>query len=124
MSEHSLPVADAEDLAEMAREGRNKELSAALEAGVSANTVDHKKYSLLMHAASYGNLSTLELLLQHGADVRYVDPLRGRTALGAALYRAEASCVERLLRAGADPDAGRPSARELAKEWNVSDLLP
>ena len=124
MSEHPLPVADAEELAEMAREGRNEELSAALDAGASANTVDHKKTSLLMHAAGFGNLSTIEILLEHGADPRYVDPVRGRTPLGSALYRAEASCVERLLRAGADPDGGRPSARELAKEWNVSRLLP
>lgn len=108
----------------MAREGRTRELSAALDAGASANTVDSRKTSLLMHAAAYGNLSTVETLLQHGADVRYVDPDRGRTALGAALFRGEALCVARLLRAGADPEAGHPSARELAREWKQSGLLP
>ncbi|SDB92720.1 hypothetical protein GA0111570_10963 [Raineyella antarctica] len=108
----------------MAIEGRTGDLAAELNAGASADTVDRRQSSLLMHASAHGNLSTVELLLQHGASVHYVDPQRGRTALGAALYRGQATIVERLLRAGADPQAGQPSARDLAVQWKKADLLP
>ena len=123
---HDLPVprTNPERLADLAREGRNTELAAALEAGVPADSVDSRGNSLLMHAAAHGNVSTIDLLLRYGANPRYVDPDRGRTALGAALFRGQAYAVDRLLRAGADPDDGHPSARTLAAQWKKPDLLP
>lgn len=124
MTDTPVPVPDRERLADLAREGRNKELAAALAAGASADSVDSRGASLLMHAAAHGNVSTLDLLLKHGANPRYVDPDRGRTALGAALFRGQAYAVDRLLRAGADPEGGRPTARALAAQWKKSDLLP
>jgi len=122
MNNGSASPPDAAALAQLAREGRLKEMTAALAAGASADTVDRHGASLLMPAATYGNVTLIELLLQHGANVHYIDK-KGRTALGAALYRGQAGSVEMLLRAGANPDAGRPSARELAARWQKSDLL-
>jgi len=62
-----------------------------------------------LHAAIYaledgGSLEAISLLLEHGADVNAWDQPRTSTPLIAAITSGQRAAVERLLRAGADPN--------------------
>ena len=72
-----------------------------LERGADVNaieTADH--YNALTRAVHYGNVSTVRLLLAHGADVN-VKTGFGYSALSLAKDRKSAELVERLRKAGA-----------------------
>ncbi|MCY1243705.1 hypothetical protein D9M72_567310 [compost metagenome] len=63
----------------------------------------------------------MQLLLQHGADANAVND-RGQTPLAGAAFKGYADVAEALLGAGADPDAGAPSARAAAEMFARTDI--
>lgn len=101
------------DVVDLARAGDTARLVEALGAGVPANLTTAAGDSLLILAAYHTHPETVAALLTGGADHARVND-RGQTALGAATFRQSEQIVAMLLRAGADPDLGSPSARDLA----------
>lgn len=87
---------------------QDDQVEQALENGADPNATGDSGSSVLMLAASRGKLSTVEILLRHGADVNFADQTsvneRGDTALLRAAYFGEAAMFERLLKAGARVD--------------------
>jgi ankyrin repeat protein len=75
-----------------------------------------------MLAAYHGNAAAVRALLAHGADVNRIND-RGQTPLAGAVFKGEREIVTALLAAGADPDAGQPSARAAAEMFGKADLL-
>ena len=57
----------------------------------------------LIFASTGGCEELVHLLLRHGADVGYVSPTSGETALSSAACRGHTQCVLRLLEYGAEP---------------------
>jgi ankyrin repeat protein len=84
-----------------------------LEEHVDPSHANPAGQSALHIAAWWGHLDCLELLLQHGASWNARNSLTGATPLHCCLQSGKAklvktrylACIERLLQAGADPDA-------------------
>ncbi len=110
-------------LADLAREGRTDELVAHLDAGVS---VDHSGAdsgdTLLMLASYHRRTETVIMLLQRGADPNLAN-LKGQTPLAGAVFKDAVDVLEALVRAGADPHAGEPSAWATAQMLDRVDLI-
>ncbi|MFG2077764.1 hypothetical protein SAMN05421874_11257 [Nonomuraea maritima] len=106
----------------LAREGETETLRAYVEAGVSANLANDKGDTLLMLAAYHGHADTVRMLTDHGADPDRPND-RGQTPLAGAVFKKEPTVVQALLAAGANPHAGRPSAMETARLFNVQEWL-
>jgi hypothetical protein len=88
---------------EDAQSGDVDELRAALDAGLDVNLVADSE-SLLMHAASHGEVDVVDLLLQRGAHVG--DALDGQNApLHSACYYNYTEVVKRLVAAGCNINA-------------------
>jgi ankyrin repeat protein len=87
---------------------QDDQVEQALKEGADPDATGDSGSSVLMLAAGRGKLSTVEILLQHGADVNFADQTsvneRGDTALLRAAYFGEAAMFERLLKAGARVD--------------------
>ena len=65
--------------------------------------------------AHVGNVSKARLLIQHGADVNYIDDEFRSTPLGYAARWGHVSMVKLLLESGADPNkSGAPWSTPLA----------
>lgn len=69
-----------------------------------------------MLSTYHGHLPLSRLLLQHGADPNRLND-RGQSPLAGAVFKNEVEIVELLLEAGADVDAGEPSA------WRAVELF-
>ena len=98
---------------------------AYVDAGVPVNLTNDKGDTLLILAAYHGHPGTVAALLERNADHARVND-RGQTALAAAVFRQSTDAVRHLLAAGADPDAGGPSARATAAFFDLpamTDLL-
>ncbi|MHA3701757.1 ankyrin repeat domain-containing protein [Jatrophihabitans sp. YIM 134969] len=106
-------LAFLQGLFDHARDGRTAELVQAVEAGVPPNLTNSAGDTLLILAAYHGHPDVVEALLAHGADTERVND-RAQTALGAAVFKQDARSVRALLAAGADPDGGGRTAREIA----------
>ena len=106
----------------LAREGASDELAGFVDAGLPVNLTNEKGDTLLMLAAYQPHPATVRVLLDRGADTSRVND-RGQTALGAAVFRRSAESVLALLRAGADPHLGGPSAAEVARFFDLPDML-
>lgn len=104
-----------------AREGRTAELVHAVDAGVPVNLTGATGDSLLMLAAYHAHPDTVIALLARGADTERVND-RGQTALGAAVFRRSEPIVTALIGAGADPDGGGRSAREIAAFFELPEM--
>jgi uncharacterized protein len=63
------------------QDGRTAAAEFLIEQGIAATAVDGKGYMPLLHAALWGHVDTLKLLLRAGADVHYAAP-----TCGTALY--------------------------------------
>jgi ankyrin repeat protein len=110
---------------DLARGGHTDELVAYVDAGVPVDLTNDKGDTLLILAAYHGHAGTVAALLERNADHARVND-RGQTALAAAVFRQSSDAVRHLLIAGADPDAGGPSARATAAFFELpamTDLL-
>ena len=124
----AAPELDEETLAlarrmfALARAGATEELAELVEAGVPPNLTNEKGDTLLMLAAYQNHPATVRTLLDHGADTGRVND-RGQTALGAAVFRQSAESVKAMLAAGADPHLGGPSAVDVARFFELPEML-
>jgi hypothetical protein len=107
---------------ELARQGRTDTLAAYVDAGVPAGLRDDDGDSLVMLAAVHGHPGTVGALLRRGADADQVGAL-GATPLAAAVRAGADEVVRVLLRHGADPQAGSPSAVAAARAAGRTELL-
>jgi ankyrin repeat protein len=107
---------------DLAREGRAEELAALVDTGLPVNLTGPSGDTLLILAAYYEHPDAVAVLLQRGADTERQND-RGQTALGAAAFRRQTRCVELLLDAGADPEGGAKSALDLARFFELDDML-
>ena len=112
----------AAKLFDLAREGGAEELAAYVDAGLSPDLTNGKGDTLLLLAAYHAHEDTVRALLGRGADHARVND-RGQTALGSAVFRSAGGIVDALLAAGADPDLGSPSAVELARFFELPEML-
>jgi ankyrin repeat protein len=115
-------LAFAHRMFDLARDGDAATLAANLDAGLTPNLTNHTGDSLLMLAAYHDHPTTVGVLLAHGADTARIND-RGQTALGAAVFRRSAKTVAALLDAGADPALGSPSAGEIARFFDLPEML-
>jgi uncharacterized protein len=115
-------VAFAHRMFDLARDGDSEQLAAHVDAGLPVNLTNDKGDSLLMLAAYHDHPGSVRVLLQRGADVDRVND-RGQTALAAAVFRRSSEAVTALLAAGADPRRGSPSAVELARFFELPEML-
>lgn len=115
-------VALAQDLLDDAREGRTERLAQHVDAGVPVELTDASGNTLLMLAAYHGHAGTVAALTARGAVVDALND-RGQSPLAGAVFKGEDAVVRVLLEAGADPDAGHPTARETAAMFGRADLL-
>lgn len=115
-------LAFAHRVFDLARAGDTSSLGGLVDAGLPVNLTNDKGDSLLILAAYHDHPPTVRALLQRSADTARVND-RGQTALGAAVFRRSAAGVEALLEAGADPALGSPSAVEVARAFDLPDML-
>ena len=115
-------LAFAHQMFDLAREGDAAALAANLDAGLPPNLTNHTGDSLLMLAAYHNHPATVRALLERGADTARIND-RGQTALGAAVFRQSAQTVGLLLDAGADPALGSPSALDVARFFELPEML-
>ncbi|GAA4350666.1 ankyrin repeat domain-containing protein [Angustibacter luteus] len=107
---------------DLAREGRADELAALVDAGLPVNLTNPAGDTLLILAAYHEHPDTVDALVQRGADTERQND-RGQTALGAATFRRQTRSVELLLAAGADPAGGAKSALDLARFFELDDMV-
>jgi ankyrin repeat protein len=112
----------AHQMFDWARAGDSDRVAAYVDAGVPVNLTDASGNTLLMLAAYHGHASTVTMLAGRGADVDRVND-RGQSPLAGAVFKGEDAVVAALLDAGANPDAGNPTAREAAEMFGRPELL-
>jgi uncharacterized protein len=112
----------AHQMFDWARAGESERVAAYVDAGVPVNLTDASGNTLLMLAAYHGHASTVTILAGRGADVDRVND-RGQSPLAGAVFKGEDAVVAALLDAGANPDAGTPTARETAEMFGRPELL-
>jgi ankyrin repeat protein len=92
-------------LFDAARLGRVDMIPALIQAGADVRALDGSGYTALILACYHGFGGAAEVLLENGAPVDQTDGERGNTALMGTAFKGLAMISERLLEAGADPDA-------------------
>jgi ankyrin repeat protein len=107
---------------DLARAGDTDRLADAVDAGVPVNLTNEGGDSLLMLAAYHDHPDTVGALLDRGADTARVND-RGQTALGAAVFRRSERSVTRLLAEGADPALGPRSALDIARFFDLPEMM-
>ncbi|MEU3642465.1 ankyrin repeat domain-containing protein [Lentzea sp. NPDC034063] len=107
---------------DLARAGDTARLAEAVDAGIPANLTTSAGDSLLVLAAYHDHPETVRALLERGADTARVND-RGQTALGAAVFRRSERTVALLLDAGADPALGPRSALDIARYFDLVEML-
>lgn len=107
---------------DLARFGDTDRLAEAIDAGVPVNLTTSSGDSLLVLAAYHDHPETVRALLERGADTGRVND-RGQTALAAAAFRRSERSVRLLLDAGADPALGPRSALDIARFFDLPEML-
>ena len=119
---------DVTPLALASLNGSTPMITRLLEAGADPNRANPEGETPLMTAARTGNGDAIDTLLAHDATVDAVEAWRGQTALMWAAAQNEVVAVERLLAAGADPNArsarGFTPVLFAAREGHVEVLAP
>ncbi|MBP2478482.1 ankyrin repeat protein [Crossiella equi] len=107
---------------DLARAGETARLAEAVDAGLPVNLTNSAGDSLLVLAAYHDHPDTVRALLARGADTGRVND-RGQTALGAAVFRRSGRTAGLLLDAGADPGLGARSALDVARHFDLPEML-
>ena len=107
---------------DLARTGDTDGLTEAVDAGIPVNLTNSSGDSLLVLAAYHDHPETVRALLERGADTGRVND-RGQTALGAAVFRRSERTVRLLLDEGADPGLGPRSALDVARYFDLPEML-
>lgn len=118
--EETLALAHA--LFDAARDGNSALLGSYLAAGAPATLTTAAGDTLLMLAAYHGHADSVRLILAHGGAANTAND-RGQTPLAGAVFKGYPDVVQVLVDAGADPDAGSPSARAAAQMFARNDIL-
>lgn len=118
----SDPVALANWLFDLARQGDAARLAAYVDAGAPVDLTDADGNTLLMLAAYHDQPGTVAALVERGADVE-AQNRRGQSPLAGAVFKQADEVVRVLLEAGADPDAGTPTARQTAQMFGRPELF-
>ncbi len=118
----SDPVALANWLFDLARQGDAARLAAYVDAGAPVDLTDAEGNTLLMLAAYHDQPATVAALVERGADVE-AQNRRGQSPLAGAVFKQADEVVRVLLEAGADPDAGTPTARQTAQMFGRPELF-
>lgn len=118
----SDPVALANWLFDLARQGDAARLAAYVDAGAPVDLTDAEGNTLLMLAAYHDQPATVAALVERGADVE-AQNRRGQSPLVGAVFKQADEVVRVLLEAGADPDAGTPTARQTAQMFGRPELF-
>lgn len=105
-----------------ARAGDAEMLASYVDAGLPVDLANEAGDTLLMLSAYHGHLASVQVLLKRGADANKAND-RGQTPLAGAVFKNEPDIARALLDAGADPDAGTPSAAETARMFGKEDML-
>ncbi|KPC78462.1 MULTISPECIES: ankyrin repeat domain-containing protein [Streptomyces] len=107
---------------DLARQGRAQELLEFFDHGLPVDVQDQEGNTALMLAAYHGHTETVRALVGRGADV---DRRNGRdqSPVAGALFKGEDAIVAMLIEAGADLEAGTPSARATAEMFGRTALL-
>lgn len=113
----------ASKLFDFARTGDNASLSQYLSVGIPANLTNHKGDTLLMLAAYHGNVETVWLLIEKGADVDAIND-RGQSPIAGAVFKGYDEVVKVLVEEGkADIRAGQPNAVQAAHMFKREECL-
>ena len=115
-------IALAHTLFDAARAGDTATLARYLDAGVPFTLTTTAGASLRMLAAYNGHPAIVRDLLARGAEADQVND-RGQTPLAGAVFKGHRDVVLLLVEAGADPDAGTPSARAAAEMFGRTELV-
>jgi hypothetical protein len=107
---------------DLARAGDTGRLVEAIDAGIPVNLTNEAGNSLLILAAYHDHADLVGALLDRGADTARVND-QGQTALGAAVFRRCERSVTQLLAAGADPALGPRSALDIARFFDLPEML-
>jgi ankyrin repeat protein len=107
---------------ELARAGETAQLAEFVAHGLPVDTADAQSNTLLMLAAYHGHAETVRILLRLGADPDLPNA-RGQVALAGALFKGADDVSTVLVEAGADLDAGTPTARAAAALFGRGHLL-
>ncbi len=107
---------------DLAREGDTDQLLEFLDHGLPVNVADPAGNTLLMLAAYHGHAATVRALLDRGADPDLRNA-RDQSPIAGALFKGEDEVVAVLREAGADLDAGTPTARAAAAMFGREHLL-
>lgn len=107
---------------DLAREGRVDELLEFVDHGLPVDVTDADGNTLLMLAAYHGQAETVRRLLARGADPDRRNA-RDQAPIAGALFKGEDQVVTVLRAAGADLEAGTPTARQAAAMFGREHLL-
>ncbi|KAI7105693.1 hypothetical protein KC339_g3651 [Hortaea werneckii] len=109
-------------LFDFARQGKTAELQQYVSTGIPVNLTNHKGDTLLMLSAYYGNLDTVNMLLERGADTNVLNE-RGQSPIAGAVFKGYFEIVKAMHEKGADLRAGQPNAIDSAKMFRREDML-
>ncbi|SDW62510.1 hypothetical protein SAMN05216215_1004174 [Saccharopolyspora shandongensis] len=107
---------------DLAREGETAQLAEFVDHGLPVDVTDQGGNTLLMLAAYHGHAGTVRALLDRGANPDLRNE-RDQAPIAGALFKGADEVVAVLREAGADLDAGTPSARAAAIMFGREHLL-
>ena len=107
---------------DLARAGETEQLVEFLDHGIPVDAVSESGDSLLMLAAYHDRVDTVDMLLDRGADPD-LRTARDQSIVAGALFKGADEVVRSLVAAGADLDAGTPTARQAAEMCGRGGLL-